>query len=271
MTTPPPIDPTVALAWGRTDGTRRGPKPSLSLEEIVATAVRIADEEGLEAVSMARVAKGLGFTTMSLYRYVPSKADLLTHMEDAALGPLPEDRVRDVDWRTGLAAWTRAVLARFRLHPWSATIPLTGPPLMPRNTEWLDWCLGHLADTPLAPLEKLSTVMLLSGYAQNEVVRETSLRLGRTDQDSDDQNPEAGQDSEAGTTSPAGEDTRYAEALAHLIDPARLPHLGALLDEGLFSSQPYADVEDGDAFMLDYGLHRILDGIGLLIEARRSS
>ena len=108
MSTPPPIDPAVALAWGRSDSARRGPKPSLSLEEIVATAVRIADEEGLEAVSMARVAKALGFTTMSLYRYVPSKADLLTHMQDAALGPLPEDRVRDVDWRAGLTEWTRS-------------------------------------------------------------------------------------------------------------------------------------------------------------------
>src|SRR5690606_33966576 len=172
----------------------------------------------------------------------------------------------------GLAAWTRAVLARFRLHPWSTTIPLTGPPLMPRNTEWLDWCLGHLADTPLAPLEKLSTVMLLSGYAQNEVVRETSLRLGRTGQTAEaDQSSQNGQTAEAGADSPAREDVRYAEALAHQIDPARLPHLGAVLDEGLFSSQPYADVEDGDAFMLDYGLHRILDGIGLLIEARRRS
>lgn len=266
MSTPPPIDPAVALAWGRSDVARRGPKPSLSLEEIVATAVRIADEEGLEAVSMARVAKALGFTTMSLYRYVPSKADLLTHMQDAALGPLPEDRVRDVDWRTGLTAWTRAVLTRFRLHPWSATIPLTGPPLMPRNTEWLDWCLGHLDGTPLAPLEKISTVMLLSGYAQNEVARETSLRLGRTDSD-----PDRDTDTDADDASPDDEDVRYAAALAHLIDPARLPHLGALLDEGLFSAQPYTDVEDGDTFMLDYGLHRILDGVGLLIESRRST
>jgi AcrR family transcriptional regulator len=221
---------------------------------------------------------------MSLYRYVPSKADLLTHMQDAALGPLPEDRVRDVDWRTGLTAWTRAVLARFRLHPWSATIPLTGPPLMPRNTEWLDWCLGHLDGTPLAPLEKLSTVMLLSGYAQNEVARETSLRLGRTAQDAEaGPSAEASQSSdvgmgcevspgsEAAAASADGEDVRYAETLARLIDPARLPHLDALLTEGLFSAQPYTDVDDGDAFMLDYGLHRILDGIGLLIESRRST
>lgn len=266
MSTPPPIDPAVALAWGRSDGARRGPKPSLSLEEIVATAVRIADEEGLEAVSMARVAKALGFTTMSLYRYVPSKTDLLTHMQDAALGPVPADRASDVDWRTGLSTWTSAVLGRFRLHPWCVSIPLTGPPLMPRNTEWLDWCLSHLAGVPLAPLEKLSTVMLLSGYAQNEVARETSLRLGRADQDS-----ETGHDAEADETTAADEDVRYAATLAHLVDPDRLPHLSGLLDEGLFSLKPYANVDDGDAFMLDYGLHRILDGIGLLIESRSST
>lgn len=271
MTTPPPIDPAVALAWGLSDGARRGPKPSLNLADIVDSAVRIADDEGLEAVSMARVAKSLGFTTMSLYRYVASKEQLLTHMQDAALGPLPADRMAadrglvdrgaadrgsedgavDTDWRSGLAAWTQAVLRQFRSHPWSVDIPVAGPPLMPHNIEWLDWCLGYLDGTPLAPLEKLSAVLLLSGYAQNEVSREAALRTGR-----------------GGAEPEEAEGVDYEAALRHLVDPARLPALSAVLDEGLFTP-PQDDIGDGDAFMLDFGLHRILDGIERLMESRR--
>ncbi|SMY13089.1 TetR/AcrR family transcriptional regulator [Brevibacterium jeotgali] len=268
MTTPPPINPAVALAWGLADGGRRGPKPSLSLADIVDSAVSIADDEGLEAVSMARVAKSLGFTTMSLYRYVASKEELLAHMQDAALGPLPADRVSagrvsadrlsaaadqtaHSDWRSGLAAWTQAVLHQFRLHPWSVDIPVAGPPLMPRNIEWLDWCLGYLEGTPLAPLEKLSAVLLLSGYAQNEVSREAALRTGRGGHEPD-----------------ANEGVDYEAALRHLVDPARLPALSAVLDEGLFTPPPNDTTADGDSFMLDFGLHRILDGIERLMDSR---
>lgn len=267
MTTPPPIDPAVALAWGLSDGARRGPKPSLSLADIVDSAVRIADDEGLEAVSMARVAKSLGFTTMSLYRYVASKEQLLTHMQDAALGPLPAERVPadaavNSGWRAGLTAWTQAVLHQFRLHPWSVDIPVAGPPLMPHNIAWLDWCLGYLDGTPLAPLEKLSSILLLSGYAQNEVSREASLRAGR-----------------GGKEPAVSEGVDYEAALRHLVEPERLPALSAVLNAGLFTPPPRAtngtgfgdgDGEaDGDAFMLDFGLHRILDGIEHLMESRR--
>lgn len=251
MTTPPPIDPGVAMAWGLADASRRGPKPTLTLEEIVGTAMAIADAEGLDAVSMARVAKTLGYTTMSLYRYVASKDELLAHMQDAVLGPVPSDRPGDVDWRTGLTAWTRSALERFRHHPWFMDIPLKGPPLMPHNVEWLDWCLSHLTETPLAPLEKLSTALLLSGYAQNEVARERSLRMGR------------------GNEQPADEDVVYEAALRHLIDPARLPALSAVLDEGTFTPPHDSRVVDGDDFMLDFGLHRILDGLERLMESRR--
>lgn len=251
MNTPVPISPAAAMAWGLTSGAKRGPKPSLTLEEIIDAAIRVADEEGLEAVSMSRVAKSLGFTTMSLYRYVASKDELLMHMQDAALGPLPSAREPDGDWRTGLEAWTQAVLRQFRLHPWSVDIPMKGPPLMPRNVEWLDLCLGHLAGTPLSPLEKISTVLMLTGYAQTEVQREKALTQGRDGAEPSD-----------------AESVDYEEALRHVIDPQSLPALSALLEEGLFTPPPFAEVDDGDAFMLDFGLHRILDGLALLMSSR---
>ena len=83
------LPPAVEQLWGlRGPGRARGgPKPALSLERIVAAAVELADAGGLAALSMSRLAEKLGFTTMSLYRYVASKDDLLVLVLDAALGP----------------------------------------------------------------------------------------------------------------------------------------------------------------------------------------
>ena len=81
-----PLPPGIALAWGRAERPRRGPKPGLSLERIVAAGIHLAVTDGLGSVSMGRVAAELGASTMALYRYVPAKDDLLTLMVDTALG-----------------------------------------------------------------------------------------------------------------------------------------------------------------------------------------
>nr|WP_244163695.1 TetR/AcrR family transcriptional regulator [Rhodococcus koreensis] len=81
---------TAELLWGSPDRPKRGPKPALSLERIVATAISMADAEGLATLSMQRLAEDLGFTKMSLYRYTPGKAELTALMLDAALGPAPD-------------------------------------------------------------------------------------------------------------------------------------------------------------------------------------
>ena len=81
----------VELLWGLRDRSRRGgPKPTLSLDRIVSAAIELADAGGLAAVSMSRLADKLGFTTMSLYRYIASKEELLLLMVDASIGPLPQ-------------------------------------------------------------------------------------------------------------------------------------------------------------------------------------
>ena len=76
----------VAAAWGVRERPHKGPKPGLSLGRIVEAAVRVADTEGLDAVSMGRVAAELGTAPMSLYRHVSAKEELLTMMVDAAWG-----------------------------------------------------------------------------------------------------------------------------------------------------------------------------------------
>lgn len=76
----------VEVLWGPGPRPTRGPKPALSLERIARAGIEAADSDGLAAISMQRVAERLGFTKMSLYRYVPGKAELIALMTDTAIG-----------------------------------------------------------------------------------------------------------------------------------------------------------------------------------------
>jgi AcrR family transcriptional regulator len=147
----PPQQPArmLELLWGTVAPPTRGPKPALTLAKIVDTAVQIADTEGLAAVSMRRVAEELGFTTMSLYRYVSSKDDLLELMQDAAAAPPPGvdiDNMPD-NWRDAAKWWASNNLMMFRRHPWFMDIPLSGPPMGPNQVRWMERLLRALEPT----------------------------------------------------------------------------------------------------------------------------
>src|SRR5207253_2790191 len=96
----------LELLWGLRSRPTRGPKPALTIEQIVAAAVGIADTEGLVAMSMRRVADELGVGAMTLYRYVPGKAELLDVMLDSVYGEMSRREV-DGDWRAKLDAVAR--------------------------------------------------------------------------------------------------------------------------------------------------------------------
>src|SRR3954469_24858588 len=89
----------VELLWGQRPQPRRGPRPALSLEAIARAGIEIADADGITAVAMERGPEALGFTKMSLYRYVPGKVELGALMTDTALGePVRLDSVAG-GWR----------------------------------------------------------------------------------------------------------------------------------------------------------------------------
>lgn len=252
MTRASPIDPAVALAWGLPDRAKRGPKPAFTIAEIVEAAMKIADQEGLGAVAMSRVAKTLGYSPMSLYRYVKSKDELLLHMQDAAFGVPKRQPAADAGWRQGLQTWALSLLDQLMSHPWYVDIPISGPPLMPRIVEWMDWAMSYLNQTPLTPIEKVSFLQALSGYVRNEVSVAVGLQRARANQERD----------------PDREELDYLSNLRALVDPAAFPSVAALLDEGLLSSPADAGIEDGDEFMLSFGLQRLLDGLEALIGQR---
>jgi len=245
------IPGSVAAAWGVRERPHRGPKPALSLGRIVEAAVRVADAEGLDAVSMGRVAAELGTAPMSLYRHVSAKEELLTLMVDAAWGPAPDGPAPDgpgpgEDWRAGLSRWAWALQARARRHPWVVRIPLNGLPIMPNEVAWFENALACLAGTGLSEARKASVIMLLAGYVRNLATTEADIEAAIR----------------ASGMTPSQWMGSYPRMLAELADPRRFPALTAFIAAGVFET---ADDPD-DEFI--FGLDRILDGVAVLLEAR---
>lgn len=242
----------VALSWGVAEHPQRGPKRELSIERIVDTAIELADAEGLSAVSMSRIAGELGFTTMSLYRYVTSKDDVLALMQDAVCAlPIPPDDELDRraegehDWRQGLRRWAMATIEVMREHPWFPDIPISGIPLMPNNLAVLDWGLREMRALPLSDAEKMSTALLLSSYARAVGVVERDVSRSRQ------------------TDGPPAYGEAFTAALAELVTPERFPDLAPLVASGT-----YADADGGEQDDFAFGLDRILDGIERYVAER---
>jgi AcrR family transcriptional regulator len=237
----------IAVAWGVRARPGKGPKRGLSLARIMEAAIKVAVSEGLAAVSMNRVATELGAATMSLYRYVATKDELLTLMMDAAAGS-PPAAPPDADWREGLARWAWAYLAVLRRHPWIVRVPISGPPATPNHIAWLEEGLRSLGDTSLTEREKIAVILLLSGFVRNEATLAADLQTAHL---------------ATGTTE---EETlsAYGRLLARLANPARFPALHAVIAEGVF------DAPDDPDEHFHFGLERVLDGIDALIRAPRA-
>ena len=237
------IPASIAAAWGVRERPHKGPKPALNLPRIVAAAVRVADTEGLDAVSMGRVAAELGAAPMSLYRHVSAKEELLKLMVDAAWGDSPGPLAPGENWRAGLSRWAWALRAGARRHPWVVRIPISGLPIMPREIAWFEDALACMGGTGLTETRKASVVMLLSGYVRN---------LASTEADIEAAIRASGLDPVAWMAS-------YPRMLRQLTDSQRFPALTAFIAAGVFDT--FDDPDDEFIF----GLDRILDGIEVLV------
>ncbi|MCM3626915.1 TetR/AcrR family transcriptional regulator [Paenibacillus glycanilyticus] len=233
----------VALAWGLVKEPQRGPKRELSIDQIVAAAVELADKEGLQAVSMNRVAASLGFTAMSLYRYVESKDDLLLLMQEAVchFPDQPEEAI--ADWREGLRQYVRACIDVFVKHPWFADIPVSGVPITPNNLLIVDLALRPLRNLPLNDYEKMSTVLLLSSYARSTGMIQRDMERAI----------------QGGASPGSFSGLDYTKALKLLVKKDRYPDLQPIIASGVYTEENPADNPIGNDF--DFGLERILDGV----------
>jgi AcrR family transcriptional regulator len=238
------LPPHLAAAWGLRERPTKGPKPSLTLERIVGAGVKVAETDGLAAVSMSRVAAQLGASTMALYRYVTNKDELLALMMDAAMGPPPEGVPTGEGWREGLTRWGRAEHAVLLSKPWLLRVALSAPPITPNQIAWLEWGLSCLRDTGLPAHQKMSVVLVLSSYVWRATTIESDLIEAAK---------AAGSTVEKAT---AG----FGQILAKLADPRRFPEVHAAIAEGAFDDEAAAADHE-----FVFGLERILDGVEVLI------
>jgi AcrR family transcriptional regulator len=277
---PRPLPPGLDLLWGRRERGKRGPRPGLSAEAIVEAAVRIADAEGLEAISMARVAAALKFTTMSLYRYVASKDELLQLMFNASALGAESLVIEGDDWRSRLRAW--AIIQREMLdrHPWITQLPMAAPPLSPNSLHFVERALEVLDGTGLAESQKIRAIGLISSYTLSEarmandaaraaaaLAKAAQAQAGQAEAQAGGGQPGDGGQAQAEAAGGQqrgdggqGPPLTFEELLRELVDERTYPHLYRLA----WASSPADALSEHEEFLA--GVDLILDGVQALID-----
>src|SRR5690349_7290064 len=168
--------------------TPRGPKPALTVSDIVAAATDIADTEGFDAVSMRSVGERLGRTAMALYTYVPGKAELVDLMLDRALREL--DVTYDVTdgWRAAARRWALDLWDFYLRHPWVHQISSARPVLGPGSYVTMERPAELFASTDLNGADVMKIVGTVSGFVagmtrQIAELREATRAMGQTELD----------------------------------------------------------------------------------------
>ncbi|MDN3022095.1 TetR/AcrR family transcriptional regulator C-terminal domain-containing protein [Streptomyces sp. S.PB5] len=163
------------VIWARPERTGRGPKPAYSRADIAAAAVRIADADGLDAVSMRRVAAEIGCGTMSLYNYVPRKEDLYELMVDLISGEYEFSAEGCGDWRADMMDFARQARGIMRRHPWVVRVMSTVYAVSPNALRVLDRVLACLEDLDLPAGTKLELFGMVNGSVMTYVANEQAI------------------------------------------------------------------------------------------------
>ncbi|MEV7039750.1 TetR/AcrR family transcriptional regulator [Amycolatopsis sp. NPDC051061] len=161
--------------WLRPEHGTRGPKPAHSRRDVALAAIRIADAEGLDAVSMRRVAAELGAGTTSLYRYVSKKDEVLELMGDEVLAEL-RDAPLPSGWRDGLRAIARLLREVGLRHPWLTTVAAGRAIHGPHSLRWRERTLSVFDDMDLGTDEMLAALGTLSAFVLGHVLGELADR-----------------------------------------------------------------------------------------------
>lgn len=126
----------LRVLWGIDDPPVRGPKARFSAQDVALSGIELADEGGLAAVSLGRVADRLGLATTGVYRYVDSKEVLIEVMIEVAVGDPP---VLDAGtWQERCREWVRQLRRRYERHPWMSEVQPAGFPRQPRAYAWIE-------------------------------------------------------------------------------------------------------------------------------------
>jgi DNA-binding transcriptional regulator YhcF (GntR family) len=225
------------------------PEQELSLDRIVRTAFDIADAEGLSALSMRGVAARLGVATMSPYRYVPSKDDLILLMADTAFGEESYPANAPEEWRSRIELGARTLWTLYRRHPWLAQIDsLTRPLLVPNLMVHDEWTLRALDGHGLDPTRLFDIHVLLYSHVQGLAMH---LEM------------EAHAEAATGQSGDQWMDSR-TPVIRELVESGRFPTF----------TKVFGSFEDGYDLRLDalfeFGLKALLDGLTPIIEGQEA-
>ena len=248
---------TLPLLWRDRDDPsaerrpRKGPRQRLSVDAVVEAGISLADEDGLDAVSIRSVAAALGVGAMTLYRYVPSKAELLDLMLDSLYLSMPRPSLPAADeWRGAFRQIADLNRTLFERHPWAARISTTRPPLGPGLTAKYEYELTPFDELGLTDVEMDAALTYLLAFVQAAAI---------SAQEATKLTDESGVD-ESGWWQEVG------PLLGRAITPEAYP-LASRVGTA-------AGVEQGAAYHPDraysFGVERVLDGLGALIEDRSS-
>jgi AcrR family transcriptional regulator len=228
-----PLPRVLEMLWREAPPTRRG--RGLTRERIVAAAIELADSDGLNGLSMARLAERLDCGTMSLYRHVANKDELVTLMVSVGPGPPPKPTDR-TDWRGALSNWAVGLWDVYHRHPWILQTASAGPPADPGQLAWLEAGLGALRATPLSERDKMAAVMSVLHFVRGAAALDIEARHTDT--------------------------LDYPEVLRRVLEAGRFPALTAALADGVFD-----ETDDDAETEFRSGLDVLLDGVAAKIRA----
>jgi DNA-binding transcriptional regulator YhcF (GntR family) len=221
------------------------PEPELSRDRVVRAAITVADSAGIGALSMRQVATELGVATMSIYRHVPGKPELMELMADAAFEEMPFPERPPQSWRPTLEFAARLMWRVFRRHPWAAEVlSMSRPQALPHLLDYSEWTLAPLHRLGVDTTTMMHIHLTLFGH-----IRSIALNL----------------EAEARAEQETGID------LEQWVD-AQMPVMTGFLDAERYPTFHHLIQQDFDYdldALFEFGLHRLLDGFEILLRDYR--
>lgn len=231
---------TLRLLWHQEKArSGRGRPPKVTLSKIIAAAISVADEDGVDAMTMDKVAAALDVGTMTLYTHVPGKAELIDLMVDAAWQSL--DLADSGSWRAQVTHYAYQTVALYTRHPWMRTISTVRPPLGPGLFARQNHLLAALSTTDLSPAEVSAAVDAIVTFVDAAAAAQV-------------------EHAQAFAVSGESEDDWWSarqDFWSEIFDPARYPAITRSWADGGFDRT--AAQARANAF--DIGLRALLDGL----------
>jgi AcrR family transcriptional regulator len=236
-------DRTLRLLWRQSLGEprgSRGPRQKISVDDVVDAAITLADEDGVEALSIRRVAERLGIGAMSLYTYVGSKAELIDLMIDRVVARIPRGLDPSAPWRARLESMAREEWDHYLEHPWVLHVNTYRPPLGPGISDRYEYQLSAIEGIGLSDLDMDAVITLVTGFVAGAARSRIDSLRARDSGLTDDEWWEAN-----------------VPVLTEVMEQGRFPISGRV---GLAAGEAYN--APGDPLRaFEFGLARVLDGV----------